>query len=74
MKTSGTKAILVTDHGNASIFSLLEEKRIGAFCNDNGLDDYELTPDNEFTSLSILENGRSAAIGSSGGTLTIAYY
>jgi len=63
-----------TDRGNASIFSVLQEKRIGAFCHENGLKDGEITPDYEFTCLKVMSEGRIGVLGSQSGSLTFNYY
>ena len=63
-----------TDRGNASIFSVLQEKRIGAFCHENGLKDGEITPDYEFTCLKVMSEGRIGVMGSQSGSLTFNYY
>lgn len=69
-----TNFIKGTDRGNASIYSIPQEKRIGAFCYENGLTDKDITPDYEFTCLKVMSEGKIAAFGSQGGSLTFSYY
>lgn len=65
---------LATDRGNAGVYSIMQEKRIGTIINEDGLEDIEMTPDYEFTCIKVLADGRACALGSEGGSLTIAYY
>jgi len=74
MEKEGTNLIISTDRGNASIFSVLQEKRIGAFCHENGLKDGEITPDYEFTCLKVMSEGRIGVMGSQSGSITFNYY
>jgi len=65
---------LATDRGNAGVYSIMQEKRLGAIINEDGLEDIEMTPDYEFTCIKVLADGRACALGSEGGSLTIAYF
>ena len=56
------------------MYSIMQEKRIGAICHEDGLEDIEMTPDYELTCIKVLADGRACALGSEGGSLTIAYF
>lgn len=66
--------LLATDRGNVSVYSIMQERRIGSICNEYGLEEIEMSPDYEFTAVKVLADGKVCAIGSEGGSLTVAYY
>jgi len=74
MEVDGANFIIATDRGNASVYDILQQKRLGSFCNKEGFEEGEVPPEYEFMSMGIINDGRTGVFGSKGGALTFAYY
>jgi len=56
------------------VYDILQQKRLGAFCHKDGLDEGEVPSEYEFMCMGIINNGRTGVFGSKGGALTFASY
>ena len=56
------------------MYDILQQKRIGAFCNTGVLEDGDVPADYEFTCMNIMSDGKKGIFGAKTGALTLAYY